>query len=794
MKKVEIKNKVVARGGGKDVKPSAATGADLSGVLMKSVWDEAFSIRETEEGEKYLQGKLPMALENGMATYVDVENPDLPGIYDGLPIDNSSIYWKEMTQADGKKTRILKADASGMSAEWDGYVVLVKDVPLDKQMVYENTIYEIRYDFDLGGDTLEIPADCVLYFKGGSLRNGKIVFNNTKISGEIAIDKTCSPSGSLVNTEVLVDWFGADSRNGTDNTEVVRNVIKLATTSIPSTVSYESRGFIVKFGQGTYKFDSPLVDDTLDIQYVCLHFEGVGMEGGTQITYRGADDTFMFDNWCSFSYSTFKGIRFVGNNKNNFCRLKSNYTKSGTQSFNFTDCRWAAFHKAFVSEGDTMTSEVSFINCKFVVFDENSIVFTFNNLQCVNWRFFGTDIEQTNGIIFQMLQGTYLSLYNSSIIPFKGIVINIPASATTGTFWYTNYPQICMYSCRFELRDYSKLFVSMNQADTGLIMNNCSLGGMNITPKDDVYQIEVLPGSTTNRNNAKFVFNDCTQFDNYKARLGGHTGTINEGRFDFNRCRGFNVDTFLANSVFPVIYQMEYAPTVYVDGRYIPYSDIMAFKKKQVTSDYIIKSATDNLLVSVLGANATATFQGTSYFRKNTYVGALTFNIMPNVKIRVIVRNSENTKIFGDFNVSAWANFDMTVKVGLFHYSENLRIDIINLTGSSGVVQGVIKVSEVYDNANRVPFWGVDMNPNGNVDTSFCVYKDGLKIPVWWDGTASTWRDAEGFRTIVKRAATTAELAGPNAADVGMMRYNTTLGKPVWWNGSKWVDANGDNV
>lgn len=44
-----------------------------------------------------------------------------------------------------------------------------------------NTIYEIRYDFDLNGGTISIPNNCELKFVGGSLKNGTIVFSNTII-------------------------------------------------------------------------------------------------------------------------------------------------------------------------------------------------------------------------------------------------------------------------------------------------------------------------------------------------------------------------------------------------------------------------------------------------------------------------------------------------------------------------------------------------------------------------------------------------------------------------------------
>lgn len=53
---------------------------------------------------------------------------------------------------------------------------------LDDTMMYEpNTIYVIQYDFDLDGDTLEVPENCVLKFEGGSIGNGTLNVNGSKI-------------------------------------------------------------------------------------------------------------------------------------------------------------------------------------------------------------------------------------------------------------------------------------------------------------------------------------------------------------------------------------------------------------------------------------------------------------------------------------------------------------------------------------------------------------------------------------------------------------------------------------
>lgn len=99
MKKVEIKNKVVARGGGKEVKPSAATGAsvDLSGYLLKQIWEKVFEFRTTDDGDEYLFAKMNLAVQYGISSFIDGGKINLPGLYDGIPFDNRTIWMNPET-------------------------------------------------------------------------------------------------------------------------------------------------------------------------------------------------------------------------------------------------------------------------------------------------------------------------------------------------------------------------------------------------------------------------------------------------------------------------------------------------------------------------------------------------------------------------------------------------------------------------------------------------------------------------------------------------------------------------
>ena len=61
------------------------------------------------------------------------------------------------------------------------YGKVKKNVLYQDMINKENTIYEIRYEFDLNGATITIPQGCILQFDGGKLKNGTLIGQNTKL-------------------------------------------------------------------------------------------------------------------------------------------------------------------------------------------------------------------------------------------------------------------------------------------------------------------------------------------------------------------------------------------------------------------------------------------------------------------------------------------------------------------------------------------------------------------------------------------------------------------------------------
>ena len=78
------------------------------------------------------------------------------------------------------------------------------DVDMNRLFLEPKTKYVIRYSHAFS-ETVKVPKDCELLFDGGSL-SGPIVFNKTKLSGEVNL-KGSSLSGSVINKLFDASWL-----------------------------------------------------------------------------------------------------------------------------------------------------------------------------------------------------------------------------------------------------------------------------------------------------------------------------------------------------------------------------------------------------------------------------------------------------------------------------------------------------------------------------------------------------------------------------------------------------------
>lgn len=172
----------------------------------------------------YYIGQTLTVVENNISkTYIIQPDKSLKEIGSGgseqLQPDNETIAQVQLddgSNAIGIPNREAETNL--------GYVILKKNKSLIEQITEVNTIYEIRYTYDLEGETLNMPDNCVLKFDGGIINNGIIIGKNTGIEApcvqifeniKFKKDSTSENSEKSVFNidEVPVEWFGAKSKN-----------------------------------------------------------------------------------------------------------------------------------------------------------------------------------------------------------------------------------------------------------------------------------------------------------------------------------------------------------------------------------------------------------------------------------------------------------------------------------------------------------------------------------------------------------------------------------------------------
>lgn len=77
----------------------------------------------------------------------------------------------------------------------------------------ENTIYIVQYDYDLNAATIVMPDNCILQFDGGSIDNGTLKGNSTKIQSDLVriFGDSIAFSGTFNVANVYAEWWGAKS-------------------------------------------------------------------------------------------------------------------------------------------------------------------------------------------------------------------------------------------------------------------------------------------------------------------------------------------------------------------------------------------------------------------------------------------------------------------------------------------------------------------------------------------------------------------------------------------------------
>lgn len=212
----------------------------------------------------------------------------------GTSIDMNDTDEEDITRnVDGKLQFKNKEYGDGM-----GYIILRKNKSFAEQVTKENTIYEIRYNFDLNGEEISIPKDCILKFEGGSISNG-ILANIGKCinanNGFKANIKSFSKTLSFIKTS----WFSVN-----ENSQPEHNLNILQTA-----IDY---GLSIIIDTTKDKFDSGIgimLDSPLKIKDGGLTIKGTSEFGGGLI-FKNSDG-FVFVNKRYYQFLKFDNLNIT---------------------------------------------------------------------------------------------------------------------------------------------------------------------------------------------------------------------------------------------------------------------------------------------------------------------------------------------------------------------------------------------------------------------------------------------------------------------------------------------------
>lgn len=147
--------------------------------------------------------------------------------------------------------------------------------------------------------------------------------------------------------------------------------------------------------------------------------------------------------------------------------------------------------------------------------------------------------------------------------------------------------------------------------------------------------------------------------------------------------------------------------------------------------------------------------------------------------------NKPNQRTFKEFNAN-WPTATTLEAFGAAVLNDssavvgNAYLGGLSCTGlPSGMMQGDVTVEIIGTNSNKVARFTL---------TSTNVY------PYHWEGCywQGHFRGWKSFALTTKGS--TSERPSLLSEDVGYMYYDTTLNKPIWFNGTDWVDATGTTV
>lgn len=132
-----------------------------------------------------------------------------------------------------KRIALIFLSVISVTSLYGRKVVLNPSVPVEKQLVYPNTTYVVKSAIDCKGIELKIPSNCTLKIISGSLCNGTLVGNGTKLKNSAEKSLAVVVKGSWCAPLIKDSYF--DTTVLTDD-QIIGNINALQSDDIKNTI------------------------------------------------------------------------------------------------------------------------------------------------------------------------------------------------------------------------------------------------------------------------------------------------------------------------------------------------------------------------------------------------------------------------------------------------------------------------------------------------------------------------------------------------------------------------------
>lgn len=708
-----------------------------------------------------------------------------------------------------------------------------------------NTIYKVTKDLDLNHCVLTIPEGCTLQFDGGTISNGSLSGNFTKIitdSSTVIFGQQIHIEGSWDIADIYDEWFWFDTDPSYISNDTIKNILALSNDSINNTIHFDANR--TYYFELPYKGRANLGDDvrpdywklnTPDYDFLRI-FTGV-----TSNTHLIVNNTLQM-------LPTNQGAYFIFQIEN-----KENITISGTGAIN-GDAKDHLYTDPFAGTDyyGEWGNVLNFRSCNNVVVRDITIGYAFGDGIAL-----GNAAYNNNGVKEAGLATKNVTIDAVKVLYARrnGISLGGNNYTITNVYFEGNGSDTIKGTAPMAAIDFENDYVDIEPSGlcTNVSMNNCKFKDnkydVSSTIRDDLY--EVPRGELVNISDCNFTsplrlnrtngltFSNChivgiTNVDNSIAAWYVSKDLV------FNNCVFDELNPYLAISAEEQNKKF-INPTYPEDIRYsttfqhsLPVGKALKFtipKPLVGEVEFTAFCSNPNYINIQMPVNTTIYTFGPSQRLtgirdikiKASQDSTPRYSMYKNTPVFSYINYTEDSNNFiiyfaiggdliGDSYASATSvNIFLTSKTKFITVEAPVsgRPDYAGMYGGkwselSAIIKESVEISSIL---STVTFPSKEMysgNMLADLPTSLTPDKVGFsqfvldgtyKRPVFWDSYSNVFRTADGNKALERRVTSLAELdiltAKLTVDDRGYVVYYTVTTSYLTWRGSYWTNEDG---